>query len=100
MSLKLRFLVYNMKMSQICCKDALRTREEVLLFFFFQKYHTSTGGFKSHLHIYSVSKGGHESQLQVLPLFCVTSQSLSSLICTSERMNKHMSLLHMLRRIS
>jgi hypothetical protein len=37
MALKLRFLVCNMKMLQMCCKDALRTREEVLPFFFSSK---------------------------------------------------------------
>lgn len=100
MALKLRFLVCNMKMLQMCCKDALRTREEVLPFFFLKSATPAQVALKATCIIYSQSKGGHESQLGVLLLCCVPSQSLSSLTCTAGRVNKQMSLLHMLRKAS
>lgn len=85
-----------MKMLQIHWKDALRTGEEVLLFFFFLKSATAAQVALKATCIYIHSQ---RVGTRVLLLCCVTSRSLSSFICTSGRMNKHASLLPMLRKL-
>lgn len=83
-------------MVQIHDKDALRTREEVLLFFFFLKSATAAQVALKAACIYT---HGQRAGTRALRLRPVTSQSLSPFVCTSGRTGKHASLFPVPRKL-